>query len=265
MRPRAGQSVTGGLGGRFAAGRLTAHAAVVARRNGHGGTRIAGLRSQAPLLLRETPGAIYLVGGAAAPLGGDDLRLTIDAGPGADIEVRSVAAAIALPGDDGCGSTFHVEAHVAAGATLRWLPEPTIAAAGCDHRATVRVTLESDARLLWRDELILGRDGESAGDYRGRFDLTLDGEPIVRHELIVGPGAPAYRGGAVVGDARAVGSLYVCVPEWSDGPPGPVVLGRRAALLPLCGPAAQIVATAYDAPELRALLDSGARAACASP
>jgi hypothetical protein len=37
---------------------------------------------------------------------------------------------------------------------LRWLPEPTIATAGCHHRAAARIRLAAGARLVWRDELV---------------------------------------------------------------------------------------------------------------
>ena len=59
------------------------------------------LRSQAPLILRQTPEAVYLVGGAAGPLGGDVLELRIDVRAGATLRLRTAAAAVALPGRDG--------------------------------------------------------------------------------------------------------------------------------------------------------------------
>ena len=47
---------------------------------------------------RQTgPGLVHLVGGAAGPLGGDDLRLDIEVGPDAVLCVLTVAASVALP------------------------------------------------------------------------------------------------------------------------------------------------------------------------
>ena len=52
-------------------------------------------------MLRRTPDAVYLVGGAAGPIGGDSLELRIDVRAGAALRVRTAAAAVALPGPDG--------------------------------------------------------------------------------------------------------------------------------------------------------------------
>ncbi|RZU48987.1 UreD urease accessory protein [Krasilnikovia cinnamomea] len=82
---------------------MRAAARIVAEADGRGGTRLSVLRGEPPLLLRRTgaaggPATVHLVGGAAGPLGGDDLRLDVEVGPGAWLEVRSVAATLALPG-----------------------------------------------------------------------------------------------------------------------------------------------------------------------
>ena len=53
---------------------MRARASVLACVDGAGRTTLPRLQSQAPLLLRRTPGAVHLVGGAGGPLGGDDLR-----------------------------------------------------------------------------------------------------------------------------------------------------------------------------------------------
>ena len=68
---------------------MRAVARVVAEPDGRGGTRLARLRSQAPLILRGTPESVYLVGGAGGPLGGDDLTIEIDVRPGAELTVRA--------------------------------------------------------------------------------------------------------------------------------------------------------------------------------
>ena len=84
---------------------MRAAARIVAEADGRGGTRLAVLRGEAPLLLRRTGPR---TGGRASPCtwsaappgrcGGDDLRLDVEVGPGARLGVRSVAASLALPG-----------------------------------------------------------------------------------------------------------------------------------------------------------------------
>jgi urease accessory protein len=238
---------------------MRATARVVALADG-GRTRLPVLRSEAPLLLRPTGPAgngvqLHLVGGAAGPLGGDQLRLEIEVGPGARLCLRTVAASVALPGPAGAVSTVVVTAAVAAGGALAWLPEPLVAAAGCRHRATGRVTLAEGAALTWRDELICGRHGESPGDTTVALSVTYGGKPLYQHELAVGPAAPGWDGPAVLGGARATGSLLRVDPEWAAMPPEPLLLGPTAATMPLAGPGAVTTVTAPDAADLRRHLD----------
>jgi urease accessory protein len=111
---------------------MRACARIVAEAGGRGGTRLAVLRGESPLLPRRTgpraaAGAVtvHMVGGAAGPLAGDELRLDVEVGPGARLDVRGVAASLALPGRPGApASRLELHARVAAGATLRFLPEP---------------------------------------------------------------------------------------------------------------------------------------------
>jgi urease accessory protein len=237
---------------------MRATARVVAEADGAGGTRLAVLRGEPPLLPRRTgaaqaggPAVVHLVGGAAGPLGGDDLRVEIEVGPGADLCVRTVAASLALPGRDGAVSRTELSASVAVGGRLTWLPEPLIAAAGCDHDAVSHVDLAAGARLLWREELVCGRHGERSGDVRMRLSARVEGRPLHRHELAVGPAAPGWDGAAVLGGARAVGTLLVTGSlDVTDR-----VIGPSAAVLPLAGPGILVVSTGSDLREVRATLD----------
>jgi urease accessory protein len=210
-------------------------------------TRLTTLHGEPPLLLRRTGTAddgatvVHLVGGAAGPLAGDRLDLRIDLAAGAAVEVRSVAATIALPGRGSDWSTLTVTVTVGPGATLRWLPEPLIAAAGCRHASRAGIELAAGARLLWRDELICGRHGEQPGDLRSELHVRYDGRPLLAHDLAVGPAAPGWAGPAVLGRARAAGSLLtVNLPH----PPA-------ATSMPLAGPATLTVALAGDGARLR--------------
>ncbi|TDC66998.1 urease accessory protein UreD [Micromonospora sp. KC207] len=239
---------------------MRARARVVARADGRGGTRVAELRGESPLLLRSTTAeggvaTVYVVGGAAGPLGGDDLLLEVEVGPGAALRVGSVAASVALPGRPAAVSRMRVHAVVHAGATLHWVPEQLVAAAGCDHVAESRVELAAGARLTWRDELICGRYGESPGDAVVRTSVDHAGRPLLRQSMAVGPSAPGWAGSAVLGGAPATGSLLLVEP---DGPARPGARpvtgddGGSVAWLPLAGgPATLITATAAAAHTLR--------------
>jgi urease accessory protein len=236
--------------------RAAARVVATAGEGAGGGTRLAVLRSEPPLLLRRTgPAQVHLVGGAAGPLGGDVLRLDIEVGAGATLCLRTVAASIALPNRDGDASRMEIHATVEAGARLAWLPEPLIAATGCHHLMASTVELAAGAVLRWRDELVCGRHGEPSGDVRLGTAVRLDGRALYQHELAVGPSAPGWSGAAVLGGAGAVGSVLLVNPEWTEhGPPPARVLGDSAALMPLAGPAALAMATAPDLAGIRRAL-----------
>lgn len=242
-----------------------------------GRTTITRLRSDPPLVLRPTvptgpepPARWHLAGpatarvalaaGAAGPIGGDRLRLDVEVGAGATLVVRSVAATVVLPGPHGEASRSEVAISVGAGASLVWLPGPVIAARGCRHESTTRVSLAPGSRLFARDELVLGRHGEGAGSIRQRLRVRLDGRPLLDQELHVGPDALGSDGPAVTGGRRAVGATLVVDREWAEA----AAFGRAAAAahgtsarLPLCGPAVLISALAPDVPALRRHLASG--------
>lgn len=240
---------------------MRAHAGVVAAVDARGRTRLESLRSSAPLTLRPTPDAVYMVGGAAGPLGGDDLRLDIEVGPGASLTLRTAAAAVALPGTRGEASSLVVRAQVGEGATLHWLPEQSVAARGCRHEVETHVSLGAGSTLVWREELLLGRHGEEPGCWRARSVVDLEGGPLWRHELCLGPDVPGWDGPAVLGRSRAVGSLLVVDPARAGDGPERVALSAMAAVLPLGGPAVVVTALADDAIGLRHDLDAGWRAA----
>lgn len=228
--------------------------------DGGGRSRLACLRSEGPLVLRPAAGTlVHLVGGAGGPLGGDVLRLEVVVGPGAELSLRTVGAAVAQPGPGPKPgpSIVEVDVRVGEGGVLHWLPEPTIAAAGCRHHTRARVVLAAGACLRWREELVGGRHGEDGGSVSSRLSVDLCGRPLVRHQLDLGPEHPAWASPAVGSGARCAGSLLIVDPGWTADPPGPVVLDGAAAVLPLAGPAVHVIAMASDAIALRRLLDDG--------
>jgi urease accessory protein len=234
-------------------------------------SRVSTLRSQAPLMLRLTdpkgaepwtagdPGVVRvcLAAGAAGPIGGDELALTVDVGTGSTLVLREISATLLLPGPHGEQSVLRTTVRVGAGATLVWLPEPVIAARGCHHRSDVRVELGPGARLALREELLLGRHGEQPGAVVSHLQVRFDGRPLLHQQLAFGPGAVGWDGAAVTGGRRALGSLVVVDPAWADDPPAATLVGDTAAVMPLAGPAALVSALAPDALALRRCLDAG--------
>ena len=223
---------------------LTAHATVGAERVGER-TCCTTLRSAPPISLRTTPDGLYLVGSAAGPVGGDDVRLDIDVAAGADLDVRTVAAGLTYPSAHRHRSRFDVTATVAAGATLRWRPEPTVLVAGCDHRTAATVRLAEGAALVWRDEVVLGRHGEPSGSLLQRLRIDVAGRPLLRNDLALGPAWPGAEGPAGAGAARAVGTLVVVGEAAAGAVLPPPVDGVRSGLSEL-GPDAVLLTAVGD-------------------
>ncbi|MGP3967601.1 urease accessory protein UreD [Streptomyces sp. 6N223] len=239
-----------------------AHARVTAAPGG----ALPVLRGDGPLALRRTRAAgpyaqVTLVGAMSGPLGGDRLRLTAVAEPGAALRVTSAAATVALPGPgpDPLPATYDTALTVADGAELHWLPEPLISARGSDLAMTTRIELAATARLVHREQQVLGRAGEEPGRLTTRLTVHRAGRPLLDQELSYGPGAaPGWDGGAVLAGHRAAGQLLMVDPAFEDKPADTAVLGDTAVLTPLAGPAVLITAVAPDALALRRLLDEGA-------
>jgi urease accessory protein len=174
-----------------------------------GRTVVRSMRCEAPMLMRvvEPDGPtlhLALVNGAAGPLGGDTLRFRLDIGPGADVTVRSVAAAMAQPGARGDRSIMHVHLDIGERASLRWAPEPMVSVAGSDHRTIVTVDAAASAVAVIREGVSLGRHGQPSGRLALRQRVTIDGCAVLDHETEFAPGA--LSGPGAQGNGRTITS-----------------------------------------------------------
>lgn len=259
---------TDGAGGRMTA-RAVVHTELRQDAAAWHSTRLAALRSQAPLKLFQTlpkepePWAgragraarVAVAAGAAGPVGGDRLRLEAEVGPGSMLVLTEVSATLLLPGHDGARSCTEFRIRVGDGATLVWLPEPVVAAAGCAHTNDVRVELGRGSRLLMREETLLGRHGERPGRARQAVRVRQAGRAVYEQELELGTAtgdAPA-----VAGAHRAVGTVLVVDPELGRTPRRSMVLGGDASLVPLADDAALVSVLCGDNLTLRRRLGAG--------
>lgn len=254
---------------------MRAHSRVVASTGAGGRLSLREVRSCAPLLLRRAGDAVYLVGGAAGPLGGDDVVLEIVVERGAALTLRSAAAFVARPGTDGSASRMRILVQLEEGAALRWLPEPLIAAQGCEHRSEVEIDLAPGARMLWREELFAGRHGDTGGTVHSQLSVARAGTAVVRQELVVSP-LGGIGGPAVLNGARVLACALVVHPALgsratedhpADARQGPGVFGLSSqgsvhwdgetgcvtGVWPLADPQAlQITALGVSGPSVRA-------------
>ncbi|WP_030860657.1 urease accessory protein UreD [Streptomyces sp. NRRL F-2747] len=243
--------------------RATARISAVA--DGRGGTALPLLAGEGPLALRRTRGTaaeagVMLVGAMSAPLGGDHLTVEAATGPGARLALGSAAATLALPGRGGAPARYDVRLTLAGDSALRWLPEPLVSVRGSDLRVRTRAELDPTARLLLREEQVLGRAGEAPGLLRSRLTVIRGGRPLLDQELACGPGAPGgWDGPAGLAGHRALGQLLVVDPAFAGSAPTAAVLGEFAAVTPLAGPAVLVTVLAPDALRLREVLDAACR------
>jgi urease accessory protein len=227
-----------------------------------GRTRVIECWGEPPLLPRQTPEGITLVGSAAGPMGGDRLSMVVEVGARAHLSVDSVAATYARPGPGEAVSQAEIVARVGTAGRLTWVPEPLVAVEGCHHRAESVIDLEVGAELFWVDVVVLGRHHEGGGEVWARRSVDLGGRPLNRQSLHLGPGALAPDP-AVLGGARVVASCLVIDPEWADdredGPapshPQAHSGSTRAGVLALAGPAVEVVGLGQS---LGAVLDAWA-------
>jgi urease accessory protein len=224
-------------------GRFTARVV----RGPRAGPVLTHLESTGVLAGRAAADCVFLVSAGAHPIGGDVVVVDLDVGEGAKLVVRSVGATLARrgPRDAGSSITSH-HAHVAAGSTLLWLVEPGVAAVGACHTSSVTVTLEPSARLLWREEIVLGRHAEvTPGSWCSRMDLRRGGRPLLLAELGLGPAFPSWSSPSVLAGARAVASNVIVDPDRPEESWQAATASRgeaRGAVLPLAGPGVEIVA-----------------------
>ena len=130
---------------------------------------------------------VNLIGVAASPLGGDEISVRIEVGDGVLLRVRSVAAAVALPGRNTLRSSTAWSCSVAGELDLD--PAPTIVAANAVHHSHVTVHGSASASVRLRERVQIGRAGESSGFWSGELEADIDNRPLLRHRIELGAGS----------------------------------------------------------------------------
>jgi urease accessory protein len=166
---------------------VKAQAQLVVERDAAGRSVVRTLRSAAPLTLIPVRGqpVVHLVNSAASPLGGDDLTLTVQVGPHACLTLTGIAATVALPGPHGEKSRTTVHMALAEGATVAYLPEPTVITRRARHESVLVAVLADGAHLHTRETLVLGRANEPPGELTTTLHVTRQGRPVLRQHLSV--------------------------------------------------------------------------------
>lgn len=112
---------------------------------------------------------IHPPGGIA---GGDQLRISAQAGPGSWTQLTSPGAAKWYRAAASAGQ--QIALRVEAGATLEWLPQESIFYSGARAELQTRIELAEDARLFYWDILALGRPASGERFDDGHLHNALD-------------------------------------------------------------------------------------------
>lgn len=248
---------------------MKAHGSIVVERNsaahastGASKTRLQVAHSEPPFSIRECAGRIFIAASAAAPVGGDELSMSIAVLDGAHADVGTVASTIVLPGPSGEPSTMTTTCVVGMDAHLTWVGEPTVSVAGSDHTVETLVELDATATCRIVEEVSLGRSGEPSGRLRLVVRVERDGHPLVHHDETFGPDAPGAGSVVSTGGARHVLSEVLVGVEVGES--RVVTVGdTRAAWLPMADDVAMILAVGPDRPSvIAAVADVGCRVRC---
>lgn len=205
----------------------------------------------APLTLvphRGTPGLVHLVSSATAPLGGDELELSLLAGPGAVLRLAGVAASLVLPGHRPGPSRFTIRVEAAEMSTVEYLTEPTIVTQRARHEAVFTASVDDKARLAVREVLVLGRDREPHGHLTTETVVRRGGMPLLNQRLDVGTlsDSPAVLAGRRV--------LATDLRVGYEDPPEPVA-EDWCSLVPLAAGGSLATALAHDAVTAQRMLE----------
>lgn len=150
---------------------------------------------------------VSLVPEGALLLAGDHVRVELRVGPGARLDVIEPAGTVAYPmhATPGASATWEVDVRLGDGASLRWLSQPFVVAAGAVVRRSTRVTLGAGSRLLLRETVVLGRAGEAPGTVTNSLRVAGPDRPVVAEDLHLGPAAPPL----LLGRARVLDNLLL--------------------------------------------------------
>lgn len=194
---------------------MQARARLRVERDRSGASVTAEQHDAEPFAFRRcVDGAYYLVATAAAPLGRDEVRIEIEVGAGARATVRAIGATVAYASS---AARLSSRAVLEDGAVLDWHPGTLIATARCALEVATELEVAETASLSLHEELVLGRHDEAPGRLRHRVSADRGGLPVLRHELVVGPGATGWDGPAVLGDSRALAMALEVSPERRAG------------------------------------------------
>ncbi|GAA1974287.1 hypothetical protein GCM10009718_07870 [Isoptericola halotolerans] len=178
---------------------------------------------------------VALVATGAVLLGGDHVVVRLDVADGCALRVTDVGGTVAYDGE-GAGCRWDVEVRLGRDARLDWYGMPLVVSTGADVQRTTSAHLGPGARMVLRETVVLGRDGERGGRVVLRSEVTDDDGPVLVEEVVADGGRPVP---GVLGPHRVLDTLNVLHATGTDpqdeaAPPlAPEPAGEHVATLEL--------------------------------
>ena len=147
---------------------------------------------------------VALVGQTALLLGGDQVGLDVEVGPGATLELSDIAGTVAYHGR-GRAASWHTSIRLGLGARLSYAGEPLVVSDGADVTRTLTIELAEGATARLRETVVFGRAGEAGGRLDSGLRLRREGEEFCRERLVLDPEARSRPG--VLAGARVIDSV----------------------------------------------------------
>ncbi|WP_460863634.1 urease accessory protein UreD [Nocardiopsis coralliicola] len=175
-----------------------------------------------PVLMRRPGPALRIALAAVRALlcAGDDVRLRVEVGPGAELELVDPNGTVAYNARGGSAS-WSADVRIDEGGRMSWTEPAFVVADGADAVRTVAADLADGAELLWRETCVLGRTGERGGALHSATRVSYAGAELLAEDLDLRD--PALRGlPGILGGARAIGQvgLFGRRPAAPDAPGG---------------------------------------------
>lgn len=150
-----------------------------------------------------TGARVAIVATGALLLAGDRVRIEVEVGPGAHLELVEPSGTVAYDMRGGA-ARWDVRIHLGAGAGLVWHGQPFVVSEGATVRRTTEIDLAKGATALLRETLVLGRTGEGPGRLTTSTRVSYDDRPVLVEQLDAGAGSARV---GVLGPHRVIDTV----------------------------------------------------------
>lgn len=174
---------------------------------------------------------VGLVATRALLLGGDEVELQVQVGPGSALELFDVAATVAYDGR-GRQASWVVGLSVGDGASVLWRGEPLVISDGATVQRRLRADLGNAATAVIRDTVVFGRFRQDGGDLHAITEIAVSSRDVLLEDQLLTRSERIRTG--VLGDNRVMDTV-TCVGGPAPAPGDPGTSGSAVAFQLIAG------------------------------